>query len=64
MRFMTRSDIAIRASGEMSLEAGGLAPFSTVVAQRVSPTVKDLEPLSSADAEQWVDYWSVVGMFQ
>ncbi|OAX31791.1 putative aminoadipate reductase [Rhizopogon vinicolor AM-OR11-026] len=64
MRFMTRSDIAIRASGEMSLEAGGFTPFSTVVAQRVSPTVKDLEPLSSANAKQWVDYWSAVGMFQ
>jgi len=64
MRFMTRSDIAIRASGEMSLEAGGLTPFSTTVAQRVSPTVKELEPLSSVDARLWVDYWSAVGMFQ
>ncbi|OAX35330.1 acetyl-CoA synthetase-like protein [Rhizopogon vinicolor AM-OR11-026] len=64
MRFISRSDIAIRASGEMSLEAGGFTPFSTIVAQRVSPTVKELEPLSAADARLWVDYWSAVGMFQ
>ncbi|OAX30945.1 hypothetical protein K503DRAFT_870821 [Rhizopogon vinicolor AM-OR11-026] len=64
MRFITRSDIAMRASWEMTLEAGSFTPFSTAVAQRVSPTVKDLEPLSSADAERWVEYWSAVGMFQ
>ena len=64
MRFITRSDIAIRASGEMLLEAGGFTPFSTAVAQRVSPTVKELRPLSSADAALWVDYWSAVGFFQ
>lgn len=50
MRFITRPDIAIRASGKISLEAGGFTPFSTVMAQRVNLTVKDLELLSSADA--------------
>jgi len=64
MRFITRSDIAIRASGELSSEAGGFTSFATGVAQRVSPTVKELEPLSSADAAQWVDYWTAVGMFR
>ncbi|KAG1900203.1 putative aminoadipate reductase [Suillus fuscotomentosus] len=64
MRSMSRSDIATRASGEMHLEVGGLTSFATVVAQRVSPTVKELEPLSSATATQWVDYWEAVGMFR
>ncbi|OAX39503.1 hypothetical protein K503DRAFT_689488, partial [Rhizopogon vinicolor AM-OR11-026] len=44
-------------------EAGGI-PFATGVAQRVSPTMKELEPLSAADATQWVNYWAAVGMFQ
>ncbi|KAG1744621.1 putative aminoadipate reductase [Suillus paluster] len=64
MRSITRSDIAIRASGEMRSEAGSFPPFATEVAQRVSPTVKELEPLSSADAVQWVNYWAAAGMFQ
>ncbi|KAG2103392.1 putative aminoadipate reductase [Suillus discolor] len=64
MRSMSRSDIATRASGKMHLEVGGVTSFSTDVAQRVSPTVKELEPLSSASATQWVDYWEAVGMFR
>jgi thioester reductase-like protein len=64
MRFMARSDIAIRASGEMGSEAGGVASFATAVAERVSPTMKELRSLSSADAAQWVDYWAAMGMFQ
>ncbi|KAG1819054.1 uncharacterized protein BJ212DRAFT_1567944 [Suillus subaureus] len=64
MRLMSRSDIAIRASGEMYSEVGGFASFATDVAQCVSLTVKELEPLSSATAMQWVDYWEAVGMFR
>ncbi|KAG1835812.1 putative aminoadipate reductase [Suillus subalutaceus] len=64
MRFMARSDITIRVSGEMGSEAGGVASFATTVAERVSPTMKELESLSSADAAQWVDYWVAMGMFQ
>ncbi|KAG1821117.1 acetyl-CoA synthetase-like protein [Suillus subaureus] len=64
MRLMARSDIAIRASGEMDSEAGGVASFATAVAERVSPTMKELKSLSSADAAQWVDYWVAMGMFQ
>ncbi|KAG1750096.1 putative aminoadipate reductase [Suillus lakei] len=43
MRFMTRSDIAIRASGEMCSEAVGFTRFATDVAERVSPTMKEAE---------------------
>lgn len=64
MLSMTRSDITIRASGEMPSEASDFTPFATDVAQHDSPTVKELEPLSSADAVQWVDYWAAVGMFK
>ncbi|KAG1855628.1 putative aminoadipate reductase [Suillus subalutaceus] len=63
MRSMARSDIAIRASGEMASEAGGMKSFATAVAERVSPTIRGLKPLSSADAAQWVDYWVDMGMF-
>ncbi|KAG2347280.1 acetyl-CoA synthetase-like protein [Suillus weaverae] len=64
MRLMSRSDTAIRASGEMGSEVGGFTSFATGVAQRVSLTVKELEPLSTATATQWVDYWDAVGMFR
>ena len=64
MRSTTRADVAARASREMSSEVGGFTPFATEVAQRVSPTMRDLEPLSAADAVQWVEYWEAVGMFQ
>ncbi|KAG2068654.1 putative aminoadipate reductase [Suillus decipiens] len=64
IRSMARSDIAIRASGDMGSEAGGMASFATVVAERVSPMMKELKSLSSADAAQWVDYWVAMGMFQ
>ncbi|KAG1762918.1 hypothetical protein EV702DRAFT_1248408 [Suillus placidus] len=64
MRSMARSDIAIRASGEMGSEAGGVTSFATAVAEHVSPTMKELKSLSSADATQWVDYWVAMGMFQ
>ncbi|KAG2133352.1 putative aminoadipate reductase [Suillus clintonianus] len=64
MRVMSRSDIAIRASGDMRSEVGGITSFATGVAQRVSLTVKELEPLSSVAATQWVDYWDAVRMFR
>ncbi|KAG0702280.1 putative aminoadipate reductase [Suillus ampliporus] len=64
MRFITRSDIAIRASGDMHSEVALVTQFATGVAQRVSPTMKELEPLSPAYAVQWVAYWEAAGMFQ
>ncbi|KAG2093538.1 putative aminoadipate reductase [Suillus discolor] len=64
MRAMAHSDTAIRASGKMDSEAGGLTLFATAVAERVSPTMKELKPLSSADAAQWLDYWMAMGMFE
>lgn len=64
MRFRAKSDMAMRASGEMLSEASGFTAFATGVAQRVTPMLKELEPLSAADAAQWVKYWSALGMFQ
>ncbi|KAG2030445.1 hypothetical protein BDR03DRAFT_974585 [Suillus americanus] len=64
MRSMARSDVVIRASGEMASEAGGMNSFTTAVAERVSPTMKELKSLSLGDAAQWVNYWVAMGMFQ
>lgn len=64
MRFIARSDVTTNASGEKTPQAGGFTAFATEVAQRISPTLKELEPLSAADAAQWVEYWSAVGMFE
>ncbi|KAG2076578.1 hypothetical protein BDR04DRAFT_1068074 [Suillus decipiens] len=64
MRALTQADLAIRASGDMASEAAGMNSFTTTIAQRASPTMKELKSLSSADAAQWVDYWATMGMFQ
>lgn len=64
MHSMIRSDIMIKASGEMPSEAAGFTPFVADVAQCVSPMVKELDPLLSADAVQWVDHWAAAGMFK
>ncbi|KAG2361463.1 putative aminoadipate reductase [Suillus spraguei] len=64
MRGMTQSDLAIRASGDMTSEAGGMNLFATAVAQRASRTMRELKSLSSEDAALWVDYWAEMGMFQ
>ncbi|KAH0833866.1 putative nonribosomal peptide synthetase [Lanmaoa asiatica] len=51
-----------RAQGETD-EAVGFTSFATEVAQRVSETMRVLEPLSGVDVARWVDYWESVGMF-
>ncbi|KAG2145446.1 uncharacterized protein EDB93DRAFT_1251316 [Suillus bovinus] len=51
-RSVIPSDITIRASSKIPSEAGGFTPFATDVAQHVSPTVKELAPLLSADTAQ------------
>jgi hypothetical protein len=64
MHFMARLDIAIRESGEMGSKVGGVASFATTIAEHVSPIMKELRLLSSADVAQWVDYLAAMGMFQ
>ncbi|KAG2076565.1 putative aminoadipate reductase [Suillus decipiens] len=64
MRALTQADLAIRASGNMASEAVGMNSFATAIAQRASPTMKELKSLSSGDVAQWVDYWAEMGMFQ
>ncbi|KAG1798498.1 uncharacterized protein HD556DRAFT_1430829 [Suillus plorans] len=64
MRPIAQSDIVTRASGEMGVEVAGMALCVTAVAERVSPTMRELKSLSSADVGQWVDYWMSAGMFQ
>ncbi|KAG1857908.1 hypothetical protein C8R48DRAFT_834945 [Suillus tomentosus] len=64
MRSIARSDISTRASGKMGVEVAGMASCVTAVTERVSPTMKELKSLSSADVGQWVDCWVGVRMFQ
>lgn len=45
----------------MGVEVAGMASCVTAVTERVSPTMKEVKPLSSADVGQWVDYWVAVG---
>ncbi|OAX31417.1 hypothetical protein K503DRAFT_777602 [Rhizopogon vinicolor AM-OR11-026] len=64
MRSIDRSDITIKASEEMSSLVDGLTQFATRVDPRVSSTLKELKPLSTADVAHWVDCWEAVVMFQ
>ena len=68
MHTLAQGDSAIRLQmgtlkASVDFEVAGPAGFATDVAQRVSETMRDLEPLSAADATRWVDYWESVGMF-
>ncbi|KAH7928011.1 putative aminoadipate reductase [Leucogyrophana mollusca] len=63
MRVLAGADTSIRESGNKNAEAGGFTTFSTDKARAASLTMRELEPLSSAEAERWVQYWAEVGMF-
>jgi hypothetical protein len=58
MRRISRSDVAVRASGEISSEAGGRPAFAT---GWPSSTFKELEPLSATDVARWVSRMSKRG---
>ncbi|KAF9228211.1 acetyl-CoA synthetase-like protein [Gyrodon lividus] len=63
MRFLAQEDTAIRQWDRADAEAAGFTDFAMDVAQRVSKTMRELEPLSPSDAARWVDYWESIGMF-
>ena len=47
---------------ESFTRSGGLEPvFSTAIAQRMSETMKNLEPLDEAYVESWLRYWRSSG---
>ena len=61
---VARMDDIIRVSGKTDLECGGIPTFVTDAAQEISPTLRDLPPLSSRDFARWVHYWIYEGMFE
>lgn len=69
MRTLAQGDVAMHLeptpsdSASEDVEAAGSTRFATDVARRVSKTMRDLVPLSSADVVRWVDYWVLVVMF-
>lgn len=70
MRLLAEGDAVKRlqtvGQGEEEMEmdeAAGFTNFVTEVAQRVSKTMRALEPVSAIDAARWVDYWVSAGMF-
>ncbi|KIJ18040.1 hypothetical protein PAXINDRAFT_9124 [Paxillus involutus ATCC 200175] len=62
MRSFGQEDTA-RRQDRSGAEAVGFTDFTTDVAQRVSRTMRELEPLSPSDVTSWVDYSESVGMF-
>ncbi|KAH7882112.1 putative aminoadipate reductase [Phlebopus sp. FC_14] len=63
IRSLTQEDVAIRQSNRPGQEAAGFTSFATDVAQKVSRTMKELEPITPPDVTRWVDYWESAGMF-
>ncbi|KIJ61725.1 hypothetical protein HYDPIDRAFT_158984 [Hydnomerulius pinastri MD-312] len=63
IRFLAQGDTSMRQSDRFDEEAAGFASFTTDVAQSVSKTMKELEPLSATDVMGWIHYWESVGMF-
>ncbi|KIJ18039.1 hypothetical protein PAXINDRAFT_97557 [Paxillus involutus ATCC 200175] len=62
MQLLAQGDTATRQSDRSDAEAVGFTELATDVAQRVSKTMRNLEPLTSSDVEIWVDYWESAGM--
>ncbi|TFK74161.1 acetyl-CoA synthetase-like protein [Pluteus cervinus] len=42
-------------------ESGGIPQLTLEKSCRISPTLRDLKPLTKKDAERWVEYWKAVG---
>lgn len=45
-------------------EALGSVKIATDKMQALSPTLRDMPPLTSAEPSRWVAYWSSKGLFQ
>jgi len=60
---MSNTDVGLRSEETEGHESGGLVDFSTVKAQSISKTMKELAPISSKDADLWIKYWKNVGLF-
>ncbi|KAJ3970201.1 acetyl-CoA synthetase-like protein [Lentinula raphanica] len=44
-----------------AVEAAGLSTLDTTNAVRISPRMRELEPIGPADSELWIDYWMKKG---
>ncbi|KAG8215135.1 hypothetical protein J3R82DRAFT_8605 [Butyriboletus roseoflavus] len=63
MRLLAEGDEGMRRGQAGTEEAVGFTSFETEVAQRVSKTMRVLEPLSAVDVMRWVDYRESAGTF-
>jgi len=63
-RMISSADATVRKSGRRDVEGGGFATFSTEKSQAASPTLNNLQQISTDDARQWVGYWSSKGFFE
>ncbi|KAF8154567.1 hypothetical protein B0H34DRAFT_661311 [Crassisporium funariophilum] len=62
-RSFADTDATLRLVNKHDAESGGLANFSTVKAQTISKTMKDLPAIGARDAHLWVRYWKSAGLF-
>jgi len=62
-RTLVRGDEAIRRSQIAATEAAGIANFITTKAQRVSPTMANMQAIGEVEADAWVAYWIANGVF-
>ncbi|KAF9475758.1 putative aminoadipate reductase [Pholiota conissans] len=60
-RFTSGMDTTLRQTGKEDVETGGLAAFSTIKVQSISPTMKSLPAIGHNDARHWIKYWKSAG---
>ncbi|KAG5721421.1 Linear gramicidin synthase subunit D [Termitomyces sp. T112] len=56
-RAFSEADHAIADAGHHEVESGGLPKFTTVKAQRLSQTMREVRPIGVEDVRRWVSYW-------
>ncbi|KAF9059347.1 putative nonribosomal peptide synthetase [Rhodocollybia butyracea] len=61
-QLLCQGDEVVRKNGDMLGEMGGISPFITENACKLSARMRDLEPICLVDAEMWVKYWIRNGM--
>ncbi|KAF9019777.1 putative nonribosomal peptide synthetase [Rhodocollybia butyracea] len=62
IQLLSHGDKTVEMSGDLLMEMGGIGSFSMEHALKISPRMRNLEPICLADVQMWVKYWIRNGM--
>ncbi|KAE9398018.1 acetyl-CoA synthetase-like protein [Gymnopus androsaceus JB14] len=60
-RLQSNVDDALRSSGQSTFESAGLTPLQTTNVERLSESMRALQPLDDTIVQKWVRYWIDAG---